>query len=250
MALVFWMKRKAYATTRTSFVQDETRWVEASIGDNEQLSCAVNPVVFTSSPPWFSKREEHNFLEVNSTASLSKSCSHESPIHHKSKWRRSEASIPRVAQSAKLSFMRGKASSISEVLLATNVLSLDGGCESQAKTMVESHNACTSISLCCGAALSDKNSRLSSKAPHSSRRYWIRCHLLEPLCYIIDDCGICLDGDIWKSMQFEVEQFLEQNFKLHYHWRQNTQRVKNACNIWQHLAFGVVRICCKANFVG
>jgi len=87
------------------FIQDETRCVKASIGDNEQLSCAVNAVVFTSSFPWFSEREVYNFLQLNFTACLSGSCSHEGPIHHKSKWRRSEASIPRVAQSAGFSFV-------------------------------------------------------------------------------------------------------------------------------------------------
>jgi len=66
--------------------------------------------------------------------------------------------------------LRVRGSRISEVLLATNVLSLNGGCERQAKTMVESHHACTSMSLCCSAILTDKNSRLRSKAPHSSRR--------------------------------------------------------------------------------
>jgi len=50
--------------------------IKALIGDNEEVSCAANAVVFTSSFPWFSKREEQNFLEVNFTASVSGSCSH------------------------------------------------------------------------------------------------------------------------------------------------------------------------------
>jgi len=95
--------------------------------------------------------------------------------------------------------LRGKSLTISEVILATDILSLDGGCGSQAKTMIESHHACTSMSLCYRAALTDKNSRLNSKATHSSRRGRDCCFsgrtpaMSETECShhsATDDCGL------------------------------------------------------------